>query len=307
MMTVPKYNELMLPLLQYAGDGKEYHVHDAETAVAEAMQLTEEQFNELLPSGKKTKFYDRLHWAKTYLTKAQLLESKGRGLFRITERGLKVLTDDPTEIDKNYLNQFAEFVEFISPSQKRTIEDTDVEDETEETQTPEELMQTTNRKLRAGLADDLLETVLSVTPAFFEKLVVDLLLAMGYGSTLDSGESIGRSGDGGIDGVIREDKLGLDMIYIQAKRWAKDNGVGRPDVQAFAGSLMGVGATKGVFITTSYFTEHAKSYADNVNNLKVILIDGQQLATLMIEHNVGVSVRETFIVKQIDENYFPDL
>lgn len=305
-MAVPKYNELMLPLLKYAGDGEVHHVQDAGVAVGDYMGLTGDQLSEMLDSGKMTKFYNRIHWAKTYLTKAGLLESAGRGLFRITKRGFQVLEENPTEIDNKYLKQFSEFVEFQKPSANST-QDKIVEEDIETEQTPEELMQTTHRKLRAGLADDLLETVLSVSPAFFEKLVVDLLLAMGYGSALDSGERIGRSGDGGIDGVIREDKLGLDMIYIQAKRWAKDNGVGRPDVQAFAGSLMGVGASKGVFITTSYFTEQAMQYAESVNNLKVILLDGQQLATLMIEHNVGVSVRETFVVKQIDENYFPDL
>ena len=306
-MAVPKYNDLMLPLLQYASDDKEHHIRDASEAIAQHLKLSEEQKNELLPSGKKTKYYDRIHWAKTYLSKAVLLESTGRGYFRITERGYSVLDMNPPEIDNKFLNQFPEFVEFQTPSE--VVEDTVVKAPmltSEEEQTPQEQIQSIHQRLRKSLADEVLDAVLSVSPSFFERLVVDLLLAMGYGSSLDSGERIGQSGDGGVDGVIREDKLGLDMIYIQAKRYARDNGVGRPAVQAFVGSLMGMGATKGVFITTSYFSEQAIQYAKNVPNVKVILIDGQQLATLMIEHNVGVSVQKTYEIKQIDENYFPD-
>lgn len=304
-MAVPKYNELMLPLLQFAGDGEEHHVREASERIAEHLQLTDAQVSELLPSGKKTKYYDRIHWAKTYLTKAGVIESTGRGLFRITERGYDLLATDPEEIDNDLLSQFPEFVEFQTPNTTSTTQSTKATERDDE-QTPEELIETTYLKLRKGLADELLDTVLSVSPLFFEKLVVDLLLSMGYGSSLDSGERIGQSGDGGVDGVIREDKLGLDTIYIQAKRWQRDNGVGRPEIQGFVGSLMGRGAAKGVFITTSYFSEPAKKYAENVPNLKVILIDGQQLARLMIEHNVGISVQRTYDIKQIDENYFPD-
>lgn len=304
-MAVPKYNDLMLPLLQYSSDGQEHHVRDASTAIAEHLRLTDEQLNELLPSGKKTKYYDRIHWAKTYLNKAGLLESTGRGLFRITQRGFDILETNPPKIDQQLLAQFEEFVEFRTPSasDSSTIIDEVEEDE----QTPEEQIDTIYRKLRKSLSDELLETVLSVSPRFFERLVVDLLLAMGYGSSLDSGEHLGQSNDGGVDGVIREDKLGLDTIYIQAKRYARDNGVGRPAIQSFVGSLMGFGASKGVFITTSYFSQQAAQYANTINNMKVILIDGQQLATLMIEHNVGVSIQKTYEIKQIDENYFPDV
>jgi restriction system protein len=307
-MAIPKYNDLMLPLLQYASDGKEHHIREASEIIADHLQLTNEQLNELLPSGKKTKYYDRIHWAKTYLTKAKLLESTGRGIFRITERGYRVLDSDPLEIDNKLLSQFQEFVEFQSPtistSELSSILD---ESDSEEAQTPEEQIQSIYQKLRKSLADDLIDIVLSLSPAFFERLVVDLLLAMGYGSSLDSGEHIGQSGDGGVDGLIREDKLGLDIIYIQAKRNARDNSIGRPAIQAFVGSLMGQGASKGVFITTSYFSEPAIQYAKNVPNVKVIVIDGIQLATLMIEHNVGVSIQKTYEIKQIDENYFPDV
>ncbi|MEL7433255.1 MAG: restriction endonuclease [Chloroflexota bacterium] len=304
-MAVPKYNELMLPLLQYAGDGQEHHIRDASEAIAQHLQLTEEQLSELVPSGRKTRYYDRIHWAKTYLTKAGLLESTGRGVFRITQRGYDVLDTNPPEIDKEILNQFPSFVEFQTPNSDKSSE-LEIESDTDDEQTPEEQVDSIHRKLRKTLADELLDTVLDVSPRFFERLVVDLLLAMGYGSSLDSGEHLGQSNDGGIDGVIQEDKLGLDNIYLQAKRYARDNGVGRPAIQGFVGSLMGLGATKGVFITTSYFSEHAISFAKNIPNVKVILIDGQQLAQLMIEHNVGISVQRVYEIKQIDENYFPD-
>ncbi|MGB7339772.1 MAG: restriction endonuclease [Phototrophicaceae bacterium] len=305
-MAVPKYNELMLPLLQFSSDGDEHHVRDASNIIAEHLLLTDQQITELLPSGKKTKYYDRIHWAKTYLTKAGLLKTTGRGLFKITQRGFDLLNTNPTEIDNKLLSQFEEFIEFQTPnrqSESISVNEIELEDE----QTPEEQIDNLYRKLRKTLSDELLETVLSVSPRFFERLVVDLLLAMGYGSSLDSGEHLGQSNDGGVDGVIREDKLGLDTIYIQAKRYALDNGVGRPAIQNFVGSLMGFGATKGVFITTSYFSQHAVDYANAMNNMKIILIDGQQLATLMIEHNVGISVQKLYEIKQIDENYFPDV
>jgi restriction system protein len=296
---------MMLPLLQYSDDGKEHKLKEAVEALADYFDLTEEDRNELLPSGQQTVFYNRIGWAKTYLIKAHLLESTGRGRFQITKRGYQVLDDNPSHIDRNYLNQFQSFQDFQQRSSTAEISDTSNGSQ-ENGQTPEELMESTHRQLRDGLTDDLLDATLSVTPAFFERMVVDLLLAMGYGSTLDSGDRIGKSGDGGVDGVIREDKLGLDTIYIQAKRYNRSNGVGRPAIQAFVGSLMGLGATKGVFITTSYFSNQARDYAGTINNLKIILIDGEQLARLLIEHNVGVSVKKTYIIKQIDENYFPD-
>lgn len=303
-MSVPKYNELMMPLLEYSSDGEVHHIRNASEAIAEYIKLSDEQVNELLPSGKKTKYYDRIHWAKTYLSKAGLLQSEGRGLFKITQRGYDLLSTNPQEINNKLLSQYEEFVEFQTPSAR----DADVEVlDAEDTQTPEEEIQIIHKKLRKSLSDELLETVLAVSPLFFERLVVDLLLAMGYGSSLDSGEHLGQSNDGGVDGVIREDKLGLDTIYVQAKRYARDNSVGRPAIQAFVGSLMGFGASKGVFITTSSFSHHAIDYSKSMNNMKIILIDGEQLATLMIEHNVGVSVQKIYEIKQLDENYFPDV
>ena len=304
-MTLPAYSDILLPLLKYASDAQEHNIRDAIEVLADEFQLTEEQRTSLMPNATQPTFSYRTHWANTYLKKAGLLESTGRGLFRITQRGLDVLATHPTEIDKNYLMQFEEFKEFATRSQPKTRSTAAAEQPGEDELTPKELMRSLNQKIRDELADELLDYVLDVSPAFFERLVVDLLLAMGYGGSLaDAGEILGRSGDGGIDGRIQEDKLGLSTIYIQAKRWDRGQSIGRKEIQAFVGSLMGQGAAKGVFITTSYFTAHAQEYAASLSNLKVILIDGQQLAKLMIEHNVGVAVEHSIIIKRVDSDYF---
>jgi len=306
-MPIPTYDKLMLPLLQLASNGAEYHVRQAMSLLAEHFQLTEDERSELLPSGRMSTFDNRVHWAKTYLIKSGLLQSTGRGLFQITQRGYDVLDSNLEYIDRGFLDQFAEFREFQNRSKSTQSEQETATSQDEKEATPEETMDIVFRQMRSELIHNLLEYVLAASPAFFERLVVDLLLAMGYGSSLqDAGKTIGRSGDGGIDGYIQEDKLGLDMIYIQAKRWARDHTVGRPDIQGFVGSLMGIGAAKGVFITTSDFSTHAITYGQNIANVKVILINGEQLANLMIEHGVGVSVEKTYVVKKVDENYFPD-
>lgn len=306
-MTVPTYDKLMLPLLQFSGDGKEHHIREAITAIADYLNLNEDERNELLPSGKKRKFDDRVQWAKTYIKKAGLIDSTGRGLFQITQRGLDVLATEPTVLDRKYLTQFDEFVEFVTPNTSSESSSTEktLQADDDDNLTPKELIESVFLGIRKELTDELLEYVLSASPAFFEKLVVDLLLAMGYGGALsNAGERIGRSGDGGLDGYIKEDKLGLDMIYLQAKRWATDNTVGRPDIQGFVGSLMGAGASKGVFITTSKFSKGAVEYAESMQNLKVILIDGEMLTRLMIEHDVGVSIEKNYVIKRVDTDYF---
>lgn len=303
-MTMPAYSELLLPLLQYAGDGKEHHIRDAINAIADYLDLPEEDRNQLVPKGNQPVFNYRTHWANTYLKKAGLLESTGRGLFRITQRGLDVLKTNPQYLDRAFLMQYSEFVEFVTPSRNNHQNESADAAYVESEQTPKELIHTVYQGLRRELAEELLDYILSSSPAFFEKLVVDLLLAMGYGSALEgAGQAIGRSGDGGLDGYIQEDKLGLETIYIQAKRWS-ENTVGRPEIQGFVGSLIGAGATKGVFITTSRFSQNAIDYAAGVQNFKVILIDGQQLAQLMIEHDVGVSVEATYVVKKVDRDFF---
>lgn len=296
-VALPTFDRLMLPLLQFAADGEEHHISQAVEALAEYMNLAPEQLQERLPSGTRRRFDDRVQWAKTYLKKALLIQSTGRGVFKITQRGLDVLHSDPPHIDRVYLKRFPEFRAFINPA-KDTLDTLSVE-------TPRVLMHATYQNLLTDLAEDLLDSVLGSSPAFFERLVIDLLLAMGYGSSVeDAGKTIGKSGDGGLDGYIQEDKLGMNRLYIQAKRYARDNAVGRPAIQGFVGSLMGVGANRGVFITTSRFSREAIEYARSMQHVKLILIDGQQLTNLMIEHNVGVRVETTYIIKQVDNDYF---
>jgi restriction system protein len=294
-MAVPDFQALMLPLLQIAGDDGDHHLSDAIDALAVQFRLSEEERRELLPSGRQAKFDNRVGWARTYLKKAGLLDSTGRGTFRIAERGLDVLKGSPPSIDVRFLARYPEFVEFKKATKR--------EPEGEETgQTPEEALELGYQNLTRSLAQDLLERIKSCSPRFFENLVVDLLVAMGYGgSRKDAGQAVGQSGDGGIDGIIKEDKLGLDVVYVQAKRW--EASVGRPIVQAFAGSLEGQRARKGVFITTSQFSPDARDYVTRIEK-KIVLIDGQQLAQLMIDHGVGVTELASYTVKKVDMDYF---
>lgn len=249
-MAVPDFQSLMLPLLKIAGDGQEHSLSETIDVLALEFGLTEAERKELLPSGRQSRFDNRVGWARTYLKKAGLIESTGRGVFRISKRGYGVLKDKPAKIDMKFLEQFPEYVEFRSVSQQVDKPD---EKGDESDQTPEEILELSYQGLRQDLAQELLERVKECSPRFFEKLVVDLLVAIGYGgSRKDAGEAVGRTGDGGIDGIIKEDKLGLDVVYIQAKKW--DGTVGRPAVQTFAGSLEGLRARKGVMITTSQFS-----------------------------------------------------
>lgn len=297
-MAVPGFQRLMLPLLAIAGDGHEHSLSEAIETLSQHFELSDRDRNELLPSGKQPKFDNRVSWARTYLKKAGLLVYTGRGKFQITDLGLEVLADNPPEINIRFLEQFPEFVEFRS---LRKQDDGQIEEE-EPDQTPEEVLESSYQGLRDELARDLLERILECSPRFFESLVVDLLVAMGYGgSRKDAGEAVGRSGDGGVDGIIKEDKLGLDVVYVQAKRW--EGSVGRPTAQAFAGSLEGFRARKGVLITTSRFSQDAKDYVQRIEK-KIVLIDGEQLAQLMIDYGLGVSEVATYAVKRIDIDYF---
>lgn len=303
-MTVPDYQSVMLPLLKALGDGEEHGLHEVIKTLADQFELTDEERRELLPSGRQAKFDNRVAWARTYMKKAGLLESTGRGKFRINDRGLAVLRENPREINVKFLEQFPEFLEFRDGSSKDVNTDTQ-NDTADKTKTPEEILETSYQNLRKDLAQDLLDRIMGCSPDFFEKLVVDLLVAMGYGgSRKDAGEAVGRSGDGGIDGIIKEDKLGLDAVYIQAKRW--EGTVGRPTVQAFAGSLMGNRAGKGVMITTSQFSKEANDYVKTIQQPKIVLIDGEQLAQFMIDHDIGVADVATYRVKRVDLDYFGD-
>jgi len=298
-MAVPDFQTVMLPLLVLMGDGAEHGLAEVFETLGDRLGLSPEDKKELLPSESDVKFDNRVRWAAFYLRKAGLLERTGRGKIRITERGQQVLKTKPGRIDVKFLKQFSEFLEF----QQGTKKAEDVDTASEEAQaTPEETLEASYVNLRRTLAEELIDRVKKCPPKFFEKLVVDLLVSMGYGgSRKDAGQAVGQSGDDGIDGIIKEDKLGLDVVYLQAKRWEAT--VGRPVVQAFAESLEGQRARKGVLITTSQFSQEAKDYVSRIEK-KIILIGGEELAQLMIDHGVGVAEVRTYSVRKMDLDYF---
>ena len=296
----------MLPLLQFAADGTDHTLAQAAVVIAEKFALSEGDRNEMLPSGGQRKLFNRVGWSRTYMVKAGLLEASGRGKFRITARGLAALKTKPGKINVDFLNQYPEFVNFRTAGRTVSVGVPDATDTSVAVsqQTPQELLEVSYQTLHRQIAQELLDKISSASPRFFEKLVVDLLVAMGYGgSRKDAGQAIGKSGDGGIDGIIKEDRLGLDAVYIQAKRWKST--VGRPDVQNFAGSLEGHRARKGVFITTSQFSVEAKDYVTRIEK-KIILIDGEQLANLSLEFGIGVAPVISYRIQRIDLDYFEE-
>jgi restriction system protein len=301
-MAIPNYEKIMLPLFKITADEKEHTLEEVSDTLAEQFSLTEADRKELLASGRQGRFDNRVGWAKTALKKAGLIDNPRRGIFLITEQGLQLLKSNPAKIDVQLLMQYPGFKEYQTPSREvdKTIEETGEKDR----QTPEEVLEANYQELRRTLAKELIDRIMICSPKFFERLVVDLLVKMGYGgSRKDAGEAIGQSGDGGIDGIIKEDKLGLDALYIQAKRW---NGtVGRPIVQAFAGSLEGQKAKKGILISTSQFSQDAKDYVTRIEK-RIILIDGEQLAQYMIDNNVGVAEMVTYPIKRVDLDYFDE-
>jgi len=304
-MSMPKYHEVFLPLLKILkGEaGNPATISFLVSAISKELGLSEEEVREKIPSGRVSVIRSRVGWAKSYLKQAGLIEYPKRGLSVITDRGLQVLSQKPDGFNVDFLLQFPEFREFKSRRKDKAEGEITGEDEFTN-ETPEETFGLAYKRIRDSLASELLNEVKSASPEFFEKVVIDLLLAMGYGgSRTDAGEAVGKSGDGGIDGIIKEDRLGLDIIYIQAKRWGAT--VGRPEIQKFAGALQGQRAKKGVFITTSNFTTDAWVYAKNIES-KIILIDGSQLADFMIDFNIGVSTQDVFEIKKIDDDYFSD-
>lgn len=304
-MPIPDYQTLMLPLLKLAGDGGVHSKRNTVPELALQFGLTEAEQKELLPSGKQEIFDNRVGWARTYLKKALLIDYVQRGQFRITDRGKQVLAENPARIDNAFLCRFPEFIEFKQRSRPAANEENGPVAAAADTDTPDDLMATGYLNSRRQIEDAVLERVKSCSPEFFERLVVKLLTAMGYGGTLaDAGKAIGKSGDGGVDGVIKEDRLGLEQIYIQAKRWDSAS-VGRPEIQKFVGALHGKRARKGIFLTTSAFTRDAYEYANGLET-KVILIDGTELAKYMFDFGVGVSTESTYVVKRIDNDFFEE-
>ncbi len=300
-MAIPDFQSIMLPLLKYIGDQREHSLRECIETLADEFKLTDEERRELLSSGQQATFDNRVGWARTYMKKAGLLESTRRGCFQITERGLDILRQRPPKISVSFLKQFPEFLEFSRPHGKLERQ---TERETSSDQTPEEAIEAAYQRVRQSLAAELLQTIRSCSPAFFERLVIDLLVKMGYGGTRkDAGEAIGKSGDDGLDGIIKEDRLGLDIVYVQAKRW--ENPVSRPEIQKFAGALQGQRARKGVFITTSSFTKDAQDYISRIDS-KIVLIDGDILAQLLIDYNIGVTPVSSYELKRVDSDYFTE-
>jgi len=302
-MAIPDYQSVMLPLLKLVAKVGKVRLKDARVMIAEEFKLTEQEKAALLPSGKQPVIYNRVGWASTYLRKAGLLSLPQRGVMEITERGMKVLADNPPLINVKFLGQFPEFVEFRAVSDdEEGPKVTEVFDAANGT--PEEVLEEAHVQLRNQVLADIVERLKSCTPQFFESLVVDTVVKMGYGgSRKDAGKAIGKSGDEGIDGIINEDRLGLDVIYLQAKRW--EGNVSRPEIQKFAGALQGKRAKKGIFITTSDFTGEAREFVKNID-AKIILISGRHLAELMWEHNIGLNTSATYEVKKLDIDYFSE-
>lgn len=302
-MAIPDYQSLMMPVMQFASDGQEHSCREAAEYLASTCRLSDAERHQMLPSGVQTVFENRVGWAITYLVKAGLLERPRRGSFRLTERGKETLRQSPERIDVKFLERFPEFRSFRErPPGPRKV--TRAVPDEEVVGTPAELLEYAYEKLRQELARELLDQVKRCSPRFFERLVVDLLVRMGYGgSRAEAGRAVGGAGDEGIDGIINEDRLGLDVVYVQAKRWTTP--VGRDDIQKFVGALQGQKARKGVFITTSSFTKEAQEYARRVDT-RIVLVDGAQLAQLMIDHDVGVTTMASYHTKRVDSDYFEE-
>jgi restriction system protein len=297
-MSIPDFQKIMLPLLKFAGDNKEHSTQSSYDYISNFFSLTDSEKKELLPSGTQTTIENRVGWAKAYLTKAGLLEKTRRSYFKISDIGLKVLEENPKEINIHYLEKYPEFVDF------RKIKKEDTTPDIKDNLTPRESLEKSFLTIKNNLSIELLKIVKELSPKFFENLVIDLLLKMGYGgSKKDAAEAIGSIGDEGIDGIIKEDKLGLEIIYIQAKKWSGN--VSRPDIQKFVGALEGKRAKKGIFITTSNYSDEARTYVKNIGT-KVVLIDGEQLSNYMIDYEIGVSKEITYDIKKIDTDYFTE-
>jgi len=302
-LAVPDFQSLMLPLLKFSADGEEHTMQEAREGLAKIMGLSQEDLEERLPSGRQTTFANRVAWAKVYLTQAGVLESPKRGKLHISDRGRKILSEFPTRIDIKYLEQFEEFQEFRQASNKsRTEKVTHADAAQASSTTPEETLEQAYQQLRDEVANELLHLIKDNTPEFFEKLVVYLIVSMGYGGSVkEAGKATRKTADEGIDGVIKEDRLGLETIYLQAKRW--EAAVGRPEIQKFVGALHGQRAKKGVFITTSRFSKEALDYVGQIDP-KVVLIDGADLVQLMIDNNVGVGSAAVYEIKKVDTDFF---
>ena len=317
-MSIPKYDEMYREFLTVLSDCELHKIGEIRDTLASIFNVSDTERKELLPSGKQPLFNNRVNWTSSYLKQAGLIANASRGVYHITDTGKKVLAANTTKIDNKFLLTFDSFKDFLS----RSIPDSSSSDTvippaqtstpmphqiTVSSDSPQDILDDAYNKINVALIDDVLSEIMDQTPVFFEHLVVKLLTQMGYGGSLEGAGMVTRiSGDEGIDGIIREDKLGFNLIYIQAKRWDRNSTVGRPELQKFVGALAGQGATKGLFITTAQFTKEAREYANKQHTTKIVLVDGITLAKLMIEYNVGVSVETTYSIKKIDSDFFDD-
>ena len=305
-MSIPKFYVFMKPTLMELEDKNEKTRNQLYIALSNKMNLTKQDKEELLPSGREPKYKNRISWSLTYLKKAKLISSPARSVFKITDLGLSVLEENPNEITPKYLSKFESFNKFQANSELGNNED-GIQLEVE-VDSPQDLMDNAYSTISANLIDEVLQEIMNQSSDFFEKVVIDLLISMGYGgSKVENSEVLGKTGDEGIDGIIKEDKLGFDRIYVQAKRWCVDSTVGRPEIQKFMGALVGQGASKGAFITTAKFSNEARKYISKQLTSSIVLIDGDMLANLMIENNIGVSIVDTYFIKRIDRDYFDDI
>ena len=307
-MAIPTYAVLHRPILEFLSDGKPHDIKAMTLFMVERFQLSDADCKIMIPSGGQTLLFSRTSWAVTYLYQARCIERISKGVYQINTRGSELLKTSPVDITVKVLLQFSEFAEFVNKNNKTKIALSSHSDGSSdsETKSPQEVIAVANNALQAALADELLDQIKSMSPAFFERLIVKLMLRLGYGGSFENaGKTLGQSGDGGVDGVINEDKLGLEKIYLQAKRWNATS-VGSPDLHKFIGALHGQGATKGVFITTSKFTKEAKDYVLGLKNFSISLVEGTELARLMIEHDLGVSLIERYEVKRMDSDFFSE-
>ncbi|MCF2612814.1 restriction endonuclease [Fusobacterium perfoetens] len=303
---IPKYNEMYKALLETLKDKKEYSTKEYRNKVAKLMNISDEEREILLDSGGGNKYNTALNWTSVYLKKAKLIESTKRGVLKITERGLELLATNPNVIDNHTLKNYEEFREFLNPKGNNK-EFKEEKGQNIEEETPQDILEKSFNKINKILQEEVLEEVMRKDPYFFESLVVKLLQKIGYGTLKNSGKVTKKNNDEGIDGIINQDKLGFDCIYIQAKKWDKDSTVSRPEIQKFVGALAGQGATKGLFITTAKFSDGAREYSQKQHTTKIVLIDGMELAKLMIEYNLGVSVENVYEIKKIDSDFFEEL
>lgn len=308
-MAVPKYNEFFSPVLRALETGEIKHVSEIRKFALDYLNVSEEDRKAMLPSNTQRLVDNRVNWSITYLRKANLIERVARGKYKVTNTGLRVLHEKKDHVELKDLYQFDSFRQFINTDtmseEKKDLSKPSVLEDLQEG-TPQDNLNASMEQINKELSANLLSEIMERSPAFFEKMVVQLLLKMGYGSALEDGFVTGCSGDEGIDGIIREDKLGFSSIYIQAKRWAEDKAIGRPEIQKFVGALAGQGVQKGLFITTGTFTKEARSYVEKQLATKVVLVDGEKLTKLMIEYNLGVSVESVYTIKKIDTDFFSE-